>query len=362
MRQSDDRRLLALAHTPDDPATRFRIRQYIPYLERAGWRVSLRTNRPPRPRQSRIRNPVLRNIHQRYRVWLRRVNKWRDIWSARGYDVVFLNRDVLESDNRYERFLLRRNSRLIFDFDDAIFMGGKEAHAAWVCRRAAWVTAGNADLADFARKFTDRVTVLPTVIDTESYAQAAVRPRESPFRVGWCGSDLSIRQTLFPYLELLARLQKRLGFEFVIISRPRPELPETSLRWSFQEWDEDKETRLASYFDAGIMPLTSDDYQRFKCGCKLLQYMASGLPSVASPVGINTRLIEAGRCGFLAATEDEWFQAVDRMMSDGPMCREMGSAGRAYVVKEYSLQVWLPVFLELLNRVAGLSSSGRPMA
>ena len=362
MRQSDKRRLLALADAADNPATRFRIRQYIPHLERAGWRVSLRTKRPPHPRQSTIRNPVLRDIHQRYRVWLRRVNRWRDIWSAAGFAVVFLNRDVLESDIRYERFLLRRNPRVIFDFDDAIFLGGKEAHAAWICRRAAWVTAGNADLADFARRFTDRVSVLPTVIDTEAYARAAVRPAGSPFRIGWCGSDLSIRQTLFPHLDLLARLQSRFGFEFVIMTKPRPRLPETSLRWTFEEWNENKETRLASYFDAGIMPLTSDEYQRFKCGCKLLQYMASGLPSVASPVGINSRLIEAGRSGFLAETEDEWFQAVERLMSDGPMRSEMGSAGRAYVAKEYSLQVWLPVLLELLNRVAGLPPAGRPMA
>ena len=362
MHQSDERRLLALAHTADDPATRFRIGQYIPYLERAGWRVSLRTNRPPRPWQSPIRNPVLRGIHQRQGVWRRRVNRWRDIRSAAGFDVVFLNRDVLESDIRYERFLLRRNSRLIFDFDDAIFLDGKEAHATWVFRRAAWVTAGNADLADFARRFTDRVTILPTVIDTDAYAQAAVRPGGRPFRVGWCGSDLSIRQTLFPHLDLLARLQRRLGFEFVIMTRPRLQLPETSLCWTFEEWDEDKETRLASYFDAGIMPLTSDKYQRYKCGCKLLQYMASGLPSVASPVGINIRLIEAGRSGFLAATEDEWAQAIGRLMSNGRMCREMGSAGRAYVVKEYSLQAWLPVLLELLDRVADLSASGRPRA
>ena len=183
------RRLLALAHTAGDPAARFRIGQYIPYLERAGWRVSLRTNRPARPWQSPVRNPALRAVHQRLGVWRRRVNRLRDLRSAADFDVVFLNRDVLESDIRYERYLLRRNPRLIFDFDDAIFLDGKEAHAAWVCRRAAWVTAGNADLADFARRFTDRVTVLPTVIDTDAYAQAGVRPAGGPFRVGWCGSD-----------------------------------------------------------------------------------------------------------------------------------------------------------------------------
>jgi glycosyltransferase involved in cell wall biosynthesis len=355
---SEARRLLALAHTAVDPAARFRIGQYIPYLERAGWHVSLRTNRPARPWQSPVRNPALRAVHRRLGVWRRRVNRLRDLRSAADFDAVFLNRDVLESDIRYERYLLRRNPRLIFDFDDAIFLDGKEAHAAWVCRRAAWVTAGNADLADFARRFTDRVTVLPTVIDTDAYAQAGVRPAGGPFRVGWCGSDSSIRQTLYPHLDLLARLQRRLGFEFVIMTRPRPRLPETQLRWTFEEWSEDKETRLWSFFDAGIMPLTSDEYQRYKCGCKLLQYMASGLPSVASPVGINVPLIEKGRGGFLAATEDEWFAALSRLMSDARTCREMGAAGRDYVVKEYSLRAWLPVLLGLLDRVAGLSAPG----
>ena len=110
---------------------------------------------------------------------------------------------------------------------------------------------------------------------------------------------------------------------------------------------------LGSFFDAGIMPLTSDEYQRYKCGCKLLQYMASGLPFVASPVGINVPFAEKGRGGFLAATEDEWSGAISRLMSDGRAFLEMGAAGRDYVVKEYSLRAWLPVLLELLDRVAG---------
>ena len=358
MLERGSRRLLALAHTADDPAARFRIGQFIPYLERAGWLVSLRTNRPPRPWQSPVRNLAVRAVHQRLGVWRRRVNRWRDIRSAADFDAVFLNRDVLESDIRYERFLLERNPRLIFDFDDAIFLGGKEAHAAWVCRRAAWVTAGNADLAAFARRFTDRVTVLPTVIDTEAYAPAGARPAGKAFRLGWCGSDASIRETLYPHLEMLARLQAKLGFSFVIMSRPRPRPPATSLRWSFEEWSEDKETRLGAFFDAGIMPLTSDEYQRYKCGCKLLQYMASGIPSVASPVGINVRLIEEAGAGVLAATEEDWLAAIGRLISDERLRRAWGTAGRAYVEKEYSMRRWLPVLLGLLDLVADLPGPG----
>jgi hypothetical protein len=344
---------LALGHTPDDPATRFRIKQYVPYLERAGWEVRLRTNRPPRPWRSGVRNPVLRRLHQRLGVWRRRVNRRRDIRSASDCEAVFLNRDLLESNIRYERLLLRRNPRLIFDFDDAIFLGGKEEHAAWVCRHAAWVTAGNADLAEFARRFTDRVTILPTVIDTDRYLPNQGRSDRGPFRVGWCGSDLSIRQTLYPHLDLLARLQERIGFEFVIMSRPRPQPPATSLRWDFVEWSEERETRLAFYFDAGLMPLTGDEYQRFKCGCKLLQYMASGLPSVASRVGVNVRLVEASGSGYLASTDAEWARALERLKPDPGLRDRLGTSGREFVAREYSIRTWLPVLLGLLDRVAG---------
>lgn len=346
------RRLIAYTHSRDDPASRFRFRQYVPYLEQAGWSVSLRTPRPQQPRQSPFRNPVLRYVHQQLKLAFRRANRLRDVLSASDYDVAFLNRDLLESHLLYERLLRLRNPRFIFDFDDAIFLGGREAHFQWVCRHAARVTAGNELLAREARRFSNKVSVLPTVIEVEKYL---FRPDLSPprvFRVGWCGSDRSIRQTLFPHLGLLVRLQARFGFDLVIMSKPRPDLPENLLRWKYVEWSESRETQLASFFDAGIMPLTGDPYQQYKCGCKILQYMAAGLPAIASPVGINTKLLRNGQSGFLAGTEEEWFRAIDALMGNDSLCRKLGSAGRALAAKKYSLKRWLPVLLELLESVS----------
>jgi len=346
------RRLIAFTHTQDDPASRFRFKQYIPYLEQAGWKVSHRTNKPPRPWQSHFHNPVLKAFHQRTGLLLRRLNRFRDIYDASSFDVVFVNRDLLEGNVRYEKLLLRRNSRVIFDFDDAIFLGGKAAHIQWICQNAAWVTAGNEYLAQFARPLTKRVTVLPTVVEVNKYLLKQDLSGTGPFRVGWCGSDRSIEQTLFPYIEMFAHLQTRLGFEFVMMTKPKPVLPDSSLRWSYVEWSEAQETQIASYFDVGIMPLTNDEYQNGKCGCKILQYMAAGLPAVVSPVGINPKLVEHGERGFLADTEEEWFFALRTLMSDHVLRQKFGSAGRDFVEREYSLRVWLPVLLELLRRVS----------
>jgi glycosyltransferase involved in cell wall biosynthesis len=347
------RRLIAFTHTQDDPASRFRFKQYIPYLEQAGWKVSLRTNQPPRPWQSPFHHSVLKTFHQRAGLLLRRVNRLRDIYDASSFDVVFVNRDLLEGNVRYEKFLMRQNPRVIFDFDDAIFLDGKADHIGWICRNAAWVTAGNEYLAHFATRFTDKVTVLPTVVEAENYLLKQDFSNPGPFRIGWCGSDRSIEQTLFPYIEMFARLQTRLGFEFVVMTKPRPVLPASSLRWDYVEWSETDETRIASYFDVGIMPLTDEEYQKGKCGCKILQYMAAGLPAVVSPVGINSKLVEHGERGFLADTEEEWFVAIRTLMSDPILRQKFGLTGREFVEREYSLRVWVPVLLELLRRVSG---------
>ena len=351
--------LMACTHSTSDPASRFRVIQWIPHLERAGWQVSLRPNRPQRYWRSSSGNAALARLQTQAAVLLRRAARLRDIAHASRYDAVLVSRDLLAGKVRYEQRLLRRNPRVVFDFDDAIFLGGKRPHAEWTCRNAAWVTAGSEVLARFARGVTERVTVLPTVIEVERYRQIRPLPAASPVRVGWCGSDLSIRQTLVPFLPVLARLQRALGFDFVVVTRPRPELAEPGLRWRFVEWSEDVETMLASHLDVGIMPLADTELERGKCGCKLLQYMASGLPAVASPVGVNTHLLGQER-GFLATTEEEWGEAFSALAACPDLRERLGAAGRRFVEREYSLTVWLPVLLAVLAGVAAGESRQEP--
>ncbi len=346
------RRLLACTHSTFDPASRFRIAQFVPHLARAGWQVTLRPNRPNRERRPRWPVPVLRRPRGWVRSAVRRASRARDVRDAQRFDAVFVNRDLLGLDLRCERALLARNPRVVFDFDDAIFLGDKAAHAEWMCRHAAWVTAGNDYLADFARRFTDRVTVLPTVVDVDRYALPVHDPPRARVRVGWCGSPLSIQETLVPHLPMLARLQAALDFELVVMTRPRPRLPDCGLTWRYVRWSPGKETRLAAHLDVGVMPLVDDEFQRGKCGLKLLQYMAAGVPAVASPVGVNTRIVRHGERGFLATTEREWHAALAPLVADAALRRAIGMAGRRHCEREYSLARWLPTLVDVLDRVA----------
>ena len=348
------KRLIAYVHGTLNPAARFRIGQYIPVLASAGWEVSLRPQRPERPWEIDWGHPLLNVPARRIGTLLRRANRRRDIDEATGFDCVFQNRDLLEGRFEHEERLLRRNPRVIFDFDDAIYLGSKAEHVGRVCARAAWVVAGNEDLASFARRHTSRVTVIPTVVDHTLYPPPppATLRHERPVRVGWLGSPLSITQTLYPFVPVLADLQAALGFDVVLVTSPKPVLPPSDLRWRFVQWTPAEETRIANHFDIGIMPLVDDDYQRGKCGCKLLQYMAAGLPAVASPIGVNSSLLGDSTRGFAASAQHEWMESIRTLMLNAELRSAMGVAGRSFVRDHYSVQRWSPALLEIIERVS----------
>ncbi len=352
--------VLALTQSGFDPASRFRWVQFIPHLRAAGWVVDHRPNRPDRQWRSPLRRRYSRAVHYRAGRVAMKINRWRDVLSASRHDVVFVNRDLAGGGLLYERLLLKRNPRVVFDFDDAIFVGRNEGAVAWMCGHATRVTPGNEYLAAFARRHTDRVQVIPTVIDTDLYA---TRPNEcdrgiSPVRVGWSGSDQSIRTTLLPRLAMLGDLQRRVDFELVVISNTRPELDGFGLRWAFHAWRSDEEAKLSERMDVGIMPLADDEFQKGKCGLKLLQYMAAGLPTIASPVGVNRDIVQHGVTGFLAGSDDEWRQGIETLVRQGDLRARMGSAGRKRCVDCYSMARWFPVLTTVLLEASQSDPNG----
>ena len=117
-------------------------------------------------------------------------------------------------------------------------------------------------------------------------------------------------------------------------------------------WNEDSEIRLINGFDIGVMPLPDDAWARGKCAFKLIQYMACGVPVIASPVGANVDVVGTD-CGMLAATEDQWLEAF-RLLRDQPRrAEEMGRAGRERVESGYSLRGHVPVLADVIRTSTG---------
>ena len=171
-------------------------------------------------------------------------------------------------------------------------------------------------------------------------------------RRGWIGispqpADFA---ALRPALKALSdRFGERLVVRFVAGSRPNW-LAE--IKWEFVPWTLSGALAQLQRFEIGLMPLAATPWNRGKCGLKLLQYMAVGLPAVASPVGSNRQIVAGGITGLLAETPDEWQAAFERLAASLELRRQMGAAGRERVVVHYSVQAITPRLVEVLQLAA----------
>jgi len=290
----------------------------------------------------------------------------KELAGASRYDVAFLYREAFPLGPPVVEALLERRVPVVYDFDDAIFLGDTSvanrsvARLKWpqkvgrIVAGATMTTVGNDWLAAYARRFSDRVAVLPTTIDVDAY-----RPRPRPVgevvRLGWSGSPTTARH-LHTVDGALRRLLKHTPVELVVVGDASYRLPAGGdgppPRVSAKAWSAATEIDDVSSFDIGIMPLPDDEWSRGKCGLKALQYLALGVPTVTSPVGVNPDIVTSGQNGLLASTEDEWVEAVGRLVDDVSLRRRLGAAGRDTVVEHYSGQRWAPRFLEVLEQAA----------
>lgn len=238
----------------------------------------------------------------------------------------------------------------VYDFDDAIFEGSAAAVNArfqWAkqesrraltsMRRARLVIAGNSYLADSVRPHNSNVEVVPSCVDPSNQPLHEHKPLDV-VRVGWIGSH-----TTSPYLEpilpVLARLNRgRMRARLVVVGG-RIDL---DAEWLEQRpWSLETQARDLASFDVGIMPIPDTTWARGKCGYKILQYFAAGVPAVAPPIGVNRALIGADR-GLFASSDEEWFSALDHLIADVDERRELGARARAFAEDSYSYQHWAP--------------------
>lgn len=250
-----------------------------------------------------------------------------------------------------ERLLARRRGGFQLEFDDAIYLTrGHREKLETLCRLARQVVVGNRFLADFAAPFATALAVVPTTIDLARYRVRDHRAvKVGPLVVGWIGLPYNF-PALAALAEPLADLAREVPCVLRVVSAGRPTLSGAPIEvapWSFET-----ETSQIAEFDIGVMPLDDDEWSRGKCGLKILQYFAAGVPVVASPVGVNADLIHHGENGFLARTRSEWQDALGRLLSDPELRARMGAAGRRTVEQGYSMERWAPRVAELWTKLA----------
>lgn len=338
-------------------SSRYRILQYLPYFEQVGIECDVSPLFDENYLENRYRLGR-GSIADIARCLLRR---FRTVLTVQRFDIVLIQKELVPYfPPLAEQLLGLLGVPYVVDCDDAVFHQYDQHNRRWirnlfgqkiarVMRGARLVTVGNSYLSNYAcSSGAPWVEIIPTVVDLDRYPpRTTTGPAKENFTIGWIGSPSTA-----DYLEAIAPALAKVcanakGRVFLIGSGPvdLPGVPVDVLPWS-----EDSEVDLLTRCDIGIMPLPDSPWERGKCGLKLIQYMACGLPVVASPVGENCNIVRSGENGFLAATKAEWADALTLLVSDPALRLRMGRMGRIRVEAQYSLQVQGP-------RLAGLLKS-----
>lgn len=277
----------------------------------------------------------------------------RQILSAGGYDVIWVYAELFPYLPGFmERLAFITGKPVVYDLDDAFFhpydnhpsafvrsmLGGK---LEGLVGKATICCCGNAYLQDYAQRFNKRTMILPTVVDTDVYRPGSGSRNGGPPVIGWIGSP-STWCNLVPIVPVLEELRASGAARIRIIGAGSAAEQEAPPGFEMRRWSEDSEVDDVRGMDIGIMPLLDQPFQRGKSGYKLIQYMACGLPVIASPVGVNGEIVQDGHSGYLASTSDEWRSALAALLRDPFLRQDMGERGRKRAEADYSLKTHAP--------------------
>jgi glycosyltransferase involved in cell wall biosynthesis len=333
------------------PGQRFRIEQWARHLEPAGFDFEFASFEDDalhavlyEPGRTLKKGRLMLGAFGRRVKLLRRV---------RDFDLIYLYREAsLVGPAFIERILARASVPIVYDFDDPIWLPYVSPTNGWfsslksvgktktICRLATVVTVGNRLLAEYARRYASDVRVIPSTIDLQDYPQRNDIARDRPVTLGWTGSHstLPFLHTIEqPLRELLATSDARL----VVIAHSE-EAPFADLRERItaRRWNANTEAADLRVIDIGLAPFPNTGWTPWRCHGKVLQYMAMGIPVVASRIGIIPDYIQDGANGFLVDHADEWVAKTRLLMNDPDLRTSMGQSGRRTIEKRFSGSEW----------------------
>jgi glycosyltransferase involved in cell wall biosynthesis len=283
--------------------------------------------------------------------------------SLKEFDLVYVyNEAALLGPALAEHYISLKRVPFVFDFDDAIFLHYTyispvnrylrllkfPRKTGAICRLASQVMVGNSYLANYASRYNENITIVPSTVDTDTYTIEPDRVSSDPLVIGWTGSYSTI-QYLDSLKATFQELAKRERFRLRVVGVPNYSIEGVeveSLPWS-------SATEVADLrpIDIGVMPMPEDDWTRGKCGMKALQFMGLGIPTVCSPVGVNSTIIRQNENGLLASTGQEWMESLSRLLQSAELRRTLGWAGRKTIEASYSKAAHVPRVFQILQSV-----------
>lgn len=357
--------LIITNHRKDrSPGQRFRFEQYLDFLTSNGYEFDF-SNLFDEEDDRKLYSKG--NLLDKFRIYRKcvRIRK-EDLKKINNYDIVFIFREALMTGSiQFEKAFSKSRAKLIFDFDDAIWISNVSdankrfeflknyAKTGKIIGLCDMVFAGNKYLADYASRFNTNIKIIPTTIDTDEYIKQKVH-KTNKICIGWSGSITTIQH--FEYaIPFLREVKKKFGdlVEFRVIGDSS--YINEGLSISGMAWNKQTEIQDLSYFDIGIMPLPDDEWAQGKCGLKGLQYMALEIPTIMSPVGVNSEIINDGMNGFLASDINEWVVKLTSLIESEQLRNEMGINARKTVEARFSVKANEQLYLKWFNKLLGIN-------
>ncbi len=353
--------LFWVPYPKEGASNRYRVEQYLPYLEAAGIGYCVHSF------WARSAYKILYENGHYFRksaaLFWGTLLRLLDILFINRYNAVFIHREAHPVGGAVlETIIFFLKKPIIFDFDDAIFLGAsssanssldrfkKPEKIKKILKISSQVIAGNRYLADFALNYNSSVTIIPTCIDTDKFYPMP-KARQDEVIIGWMGS-----LTTAHYLEGLKEV-----FETLLNRFPNLRIKIVGGKLSLgddrrlinKNWCFEEEIADLRSFDIGIMPISDNKWAQGKCGLKAILYMSMGIPCVCSDVGVIKEIVKDGVNGFLAKSKEEWLAKLSFLINDPQARKSMGLAGKLTVQEKYSLQVNAPIVLGIIKKVIG---------
>lgn len=358
--------LLLSKYSRKGASTRLRSLQYLPFLEAEGFQVAV---------SSLFDDQYLDQLYQHgkrvpVRMMILYLRRLFVLLTVFRYDLIWIEKEIFPYIPAVaERMLRWLGKRYVVDYDDAIFHNydlsgnpvlrrflGRKIDAVMRC--ASCVVAGNDYLAGRAKTAgASCVELVPTVVDATRYDSKESLKKGCPV-IGWIGSP-STQNYVVDIAPVLTSLCQKHNARMLLIGASADVASEfPGLDVEVVPWSEASEADLIAGIDIGIMPLADGPWEKGKCGYKLIQYMACGIPVIASPVGVNVDIVSASQCGLLAANSAEWEIALAKLLESPAQRLQLGRAGRKAVETRYSLAVQAPVLAGLFTKSVTLPEYG----
>lgn len=343
------------------PSQRFRFEQYTSFLKEDNYDITFHPFFIEK--NYKLLYQPKHHFIKIYITLLGFIRRFFLLFNLNSYSIVFIHREASPIGPPIFEWIIAKilKKKIIYDFDDAIWLKNTSKHNKLVsnvkahskvkkiCKWADLIFCGNDFLMDYAKQFNNNVKYIPTTIDTENTHNKRKKYEPTDINIGWTGTHSTIKY-LYEIEPILSELQKDINFNFIVISDINPDFK--NLKYTFIRWNKNSEIDDLIKLDIGIMPLKESEWAKGKCGFKALQYMAIGIPTVISPVGVNVSIVNDGVNGFFANSPEEWKEKLKQLTEDRILRKKIGEKGIRTIADNYSVLTYKAIYLTYFNNLS----------